>query len=50
LSKAQSDNELQTRSHLSILLSGLTIVFLLATATLRPFGLYAGAPLGSWSW
>jgi potassium-transporting ATPase ATP-binding subunit len=31
---------------LSILLSGLTIVFLLAAATLRPFGLYAGAPLG----
>jgi len=31
---------------LSILLSGLTIVFLLATATLRPFGLYAEAPLG----
>jgi K+-transporting ATPase ATPase B chain len=31
---------------LSILLSGLTIIFLLATATLRPFGLYAGAPLG----
>jgi K+-transporting ATPase ATPase B chain len=31
---------------LSILLSGLTIVFLLATATLRPFGLYADAPLG----
>ena len=31
---------------LSILLSGLTVVFLLATATLRPFGLYAGAPLG----
>jgi K+-transporting ATPase ATPase B chain len=31
---------------LSILLSGLTIVFLLATATLRPFGLHAGAPLG----
>ena len=31
---------------LSILLSGLTIVFLLATATLRPFGLYSGAPLG----
>jgi K+-transporting ATPase ATPase B chain len=31
---------------LSILLSGLTIVFLLATATLRSFGLYAGAPLG----
>jgi potassium-transporting ATPase ATP-binding subunit len=31
---------------LSILLSGLTIVFLMATATLRPFGLYAGAPLG----
>jgi potassium-transporting ATPase ATP-binding subunit len=31
---------------LSILLSGLTIVFLLATATLRPFGLYANAPLG----
>jgi K+-transporting ATPase ATPase B chain len=31
---------------LSILLSGLTLVFLLATATLRPFGLYADAPLG----
>ena len=28
---------------LSILLAGLTIVFLLATVTLRPFGLYAGA-------
>ncbi len=31
---------------LSILLSGLTAVFLLATVTLRPFGLYADAPLG----
>ncbi len=31
---------------LFILLSGLTIVFLLATATLRPFGLYAHATLG----
>jgi K+-transporting ATPase ATPase B chain len=31
---------------LFILLSGLTIVFLLATATLRPFGLYAHASLG----
>ena len=31
---------------LSILLSGLTLVFLLATVTLRPFGLYANAPLG----
>jgi K+-transporting ATPase ATPase B chain len=31
---------------LSILLSGLTLVFLLATATLRPFGQYAGATLG----
>ena len=31
---------------LSILLSGLTIVFLLATATLRPFGVYADAQLG----
>jgi K+-transporting ATPase ATPase B chain len=31
---------------LSILLSGLTLVFLLATATLRPYGLYANAPLG----
>ncbi len=31
---------------LFILLSGLTIVFLLATVTLRPFGLYANAPLG----
>ncbi len=28
---------------LAILLSGLTIVFLMATVTLRPFGLYAGA-------
>ncbi len=32
---------------LSILLSGLTIVFLLATATLRPFGLYAGRTVGT---
>ena len=31
---------------LFILLSGLTIVFLMATATLRPFGMYAHAPLG----
>jgi potassium-transporting ATPase ATP-binding subunit len=31
---------------LFILLSGLTIVFLLATATIRPFGLYANAQLG----
>ncbi len=31
---------------LFILLSGLTIVFLLATATLRPYGVYAGAQLG----
>ena len=31
---------------LFILLSGLTIVFLLATATIRPFGLYANAELG----
>ena len=31
---------------LFILLSGLTIVFLLVSATLRPFGLYAHAPLG----
>jgi K+-transporting ATPase ATPase B chain len=31
---------------LFILLSGLTIVFLLATATIRPFGLYAHAQLG----
>ena len=36
---------------LFILLSGLTIVFLLATATLRPFGLYADAAArASWSW
>jgi K+-transporting ATPase ATPase B chain len=28
---------------LAILLAGLTIVFLMATVTLRPFGLYAGA-------
>ena len=31
---------------LFILLSGLTIVFLLASATIRPFGLYANAQLG----
>ena len=31
---------------LFILLSGLTIVFLLAAATIRPFGLYANAQLG----
>ena len=31
---------------LSILLVGLSFVFLLATATLRPFGAYAGATLG----
>ncbi len=30
---------------LAILLSGLTIVFLMATVTLRPFGLYAGATI-----
>src|SRR5271155_3637258 len=29
---------------LSILLSGLTIIFLLAVATLQPFAIYAGAP------
>jgi K+-transporting ATPase ATPase B chain len=31
---------------LSILLSGLTLVFLLVTVTLRPFGQWAGAELG----
>jgi K+-transporting ATPase ATPase B chain len=31
---------------LAILLSGLTLVFLLATVTLRPFGAYAGAEVG----
>ncbi|MFN8622526.1 MAG: potassium-transporting ATPase subunit KdpB [Chloroflexota bacterium] len=31
---------------LSILLSGLTLVFLLVTVTLQPFGRYAGAQLG----
>ena len=30
---------------LSILLAGLTIVFLMATVTIRPFGLYAGATI-----
>jgi K+-transporting ATPase ATPase B chain len=30
---------------LAILLAGLTIVFLMATATLRPFGLYAGTTI-----
>ncbi|MFN7974642.1 MAG: potassium-transporting ATPase subunit KdpB [Acidobacteriota bacterium] len=32
---------------LSILLSGLTIVFLIATATLRPFATYAGGAAGT---
>ena len=31
---------------LTILLAGLTLVFLLVTVTLRPFGTYAGANLG----
>ena len=31
---------------LSILLSGLTLVFVLATVTLRPFGAFAGAEVG----
>jgi K+-transporting ATPase ATPase B chain len=32
---------------LSILLAGLTIVFLMATVTLRPFGLYAGTTINT---
>ncbi len=32
---------------LSILLAGLTLVFLMATVTLRPFGLYAGAVINT---
>src|SRR5262249_62061098 len=32
---------------LSILLAGLTIVFLLAVATLQPFALYAGGPVAT---
>lgn len=32
---------------LSILLSGLTIVFLLAVATLQPFAIYAGSPVST---
>jgi K+-transporting ATPase ATPase B chain len=32
---------------LSILLAGLTIVFLLAVATLEPFAMYAGSPVSS---
>jgi K+-transporting ATPase ATPase B chain len=32
---------------LNILLAGLTIVFLLATATLLPFAIYAGAPVST---
>jgi potassium-transporting ATPase ATP-binding subunit len=32
---------------LAILLAGLTIVFLMATVTLRPFGQYAGTPVGT---
>jgi K+-transporting ATPase ATPase B chain len=32
---------------LAILLAGLTIIFLMATVTLRPFGLYAGATVST---
>jgi K+-transporting ATPase ATPase B chain len=32
---------------LAILLAGLTIVFLMATVTLRPFGMFAGATVGT---
>ncbi len=32
---------------LAILLAGLTVVFLMATVTLRPFGLYAGTTVGT---
>jgi K+-transporting ATPase ATPase B chain len=39
-SRQKTPNEIA----LSILLSGLTIVFLIATVTLRPFALYAGGP------
>ena len=32
---------------LAILLAGLTLIFLMATVTLRPFGLYAGTTVGT---
>src|SRR5262249_37899642 len=32
---------------LAILLAGLTFIFLMATVTLRPFGLYAGSTVGT---
>ncbi|MCK6685306.1 MAG: potassium-transporting ATPase subunit KdpB [Thermoanaerobaculia bacterium] len=42
-SRQKTPNEIA----LSILLSGLTLVFLLATATLRPFALYAGGQVST---
>ena len=41
--RQRSPNEIA----LAILLAGLTFVFLMATVTLRPFGLYAGATVGT---
>jgi K+-transporting ATPase ATPase B chain len=41
--RQRSPNEIA----LSILLAGLTIVFLLAVVTLRPFGLFAGESIGT---
>jgi K+-transporting ATPase ATPase B chain len=42
-SRQKTPNEIA----LSILLSGLTIVFLIATVTLRPFGVYAGGSVST---
>jgi K+-transporting ATPase ATPase B chain len=41
--RQRSPNEIA----LSILLAGLTLVFLMAVVALRPFGLYAGATIGT---
>ena len=41
--RQRSPNEIA----LSILLAGLTLVFLMAVVTLRPFGLFAGATIGT---
>ena len=41
--RQRSPNEIA----LSILLAGLTLVFLMAVVTLRPFGLFAGATVGT---
>ncbi len=45
-SRQKTPNEIA----LNILLSGLTIIFLLATVTLQPFAIYSGASSRSWCW